>query len=407
MTPPERIIHSLPNGLRIVAQRSDSPVAYIGIVAGSGSRDDGRHPGIAHFVEHTIFKGTPSRSSWHVSNRMESVGGELNAYTTKEEVMIYTNAPSGHEERALQLIADLVMNASFPEREIELERDVITEEIHSYHDNPSDAVYDEFDELIYAGTPLAHNILGSPESVNAISGEDARRFLTDRFTPPNMVTYCVSPMAPARAIRLVEKHFGNMVGAPAERTPLGEEEAARFVETRERGNHQANSITGRRIFGRRDPRRHAMFLLNNLLGGPAMNSRLNQKLRERHGLVYTVDSTLALYSDTGALQIYFGSEKEKIAKCCRLIDRELAELADHRLSPRSFVQARNQYCGQLLVSGDHRESCAMALAKSMLYYGEVHDIHYTAERIRAVTAEELRQAAELLACSPLSRLTLI
>lgn len=402
-----RIISRLSNGMRVVAEQSDGNVAYIGVVAAAGSRYDGSHPGIAHFVEHTIFKGTPSRSSWHVANRMESVGGELNAYTTKEEVMIYTNAPAGYEDRALQLIADLIANATFPEKEIDLERDVITEEIHSYHDNAADAVYDEFDELLYRGSDLAHNILGTPQSVKEISREDAREYLKNRFVPEMMVAYCVSPSEPERNLRRAEKYFGRLSGTPQERISLPTREAPYFHELRERGNHQANTIMGTRIFGRNDSRRHAMFLLNNLLGGPAMNSLLNQKLREKRGLVYTVDSSVALYSDAGAIQIFFGAEPEKVDKCGKLIERELANLAEHRLSERSFQRAREQYCGQLLVSGDHRESCAMSLAKSMLYYGEVHDIEFTAYRIREVTAEQVRAMAEIVSSHPLSRLTLL
>lgn len=403
----KRIIHTLSNGLRIVAEQSDGRVAYIGIVTDAGSRDDfPSAPGLAHFVEHTVFKGTERRKSWHINSRMESIGGELNAYTTKEETMIYTNAPAGYEGRAFELLADLVMNASFPQAEIDRERDVITEEIYSYRDNPMDAVYDEFDELIYKGNGLAHNILGTPESVRDIRREDARAYIDRYYTAPNMVIYCVAPSDPEKNIRLAEKYFGNLSTAAPERVRNVPEVIPAFRETRRLDNHQANTIVGMRLFGRRDPRRHALFLFNNYLGGPAMNSRLNQQLRERRGLVYTVDSSVTLYSDTGTLLVYYGSESGKVEKCERLIANEIATLAEKGLSERAFSQARDQYCGQSLVSGDHRENCAMSLAKSLLYYGEVHDVNYTADRMRTVSREQFREIAELIASAPLSRLTL-
>ena len=403
----ERIIHTYSNGLRIVAERSDSPVAYIGIVTDAGSRDDFHScHGLAHFVEHTVFKGTETRKSWQINSRMETIGGELNAYTTKEETMVYTNAPAGYEARAFELLADLVMHATFPRAEIDKERDVITEEIYSYRDNPADAVYDEFDELIYRGSGLAHNILGTPDSVRDIRGEDARAFIDRFYTAPNMVLYCVAPSDPERNIRLAEKYFGSLPAAASPRERTAPELLPPFRETRNHDNHQANTIVGCRLFGRRDPRRHALFLLNNYLGGPAMNSRLNQTIREKRGWVYTVDSNVALTSDSGTLLVYYGSDAKNVEKCERLIKAEIDSLAQNGLSQRTFAKAREQYCGQLLVSGDHRENCAMSLAKSLLYFGEVHDVRFTAERMREVTADQLRDVAQFIAAQPLSRLTL-
>lgn len=400
-------IFTLSNGLRAVCRRAAGAVSYIGVAIGSGSRDeDAAHHGLAHFVEHTIFKGTTKRRSWHISNRMEGVGGELNAYTSKEETMIYTNAPAGYADRAIELLADLVADCTFPSDEVEREREVVIEEINSYLDSPGDAVYDDFEELIYAGSGLAHNILGTPDSVRSLTPADCRSFIDRWYTPANMVVYAADPGDPERVARMLERHFGRLHFAATPHSRVLPPVPPQFDEVKNKGGHQAHTIVGMRTFGRRDPRRFALFLLNNYLGGPCMNSRLNQQLREQRGLVYTVDSNVALMSDTGLLSIYFGSDHANVAKCRRLVARELDRLAQSPLSPRRFEGVKEQYCGQLTVSSDHRESSAMALAKSLMYYGEVHTAADTAERVREVTAEQMREVAEMLAAPTRSVLTL-
>lgn len=401
-------IHTFPNGLRIVVAQSSSPVTYAGVLVNAGSRDEpANHQGLAHFVEHTVFKGTHRRRSCHISSRMESIGGELNAYTTKEETMIYTNAPAGYVARSFELIADLIRNSTFPTAEIEKEKDVIVEEINSYRDSPADAVFDDFEELIYAGSPLAHNILGSPESVRKLSGKDARAFIDTFYTPGNMVIYCSDPGNPEKNIRLAEKYFGDLSFASPANTRTAPPAVAPFSEVRNNDNHQANCVAGTRLFGRTDPRRHTLFLLNNYLGGPCMNSRLNMEMRDRRGLVYTVDSNVALLSDTGTIQFYFGCEPSAVKKCLAIINRELDRIAQAALPERSFARIRDQYCGQLILSGEHRENRAMALAKSLLYFGEVHGIQHSADRIREVTPAQLQEMAQIILSNPLSSLTLI
>ena len=400
-------ISTLSNGLRVVATRLSGEVSYIGVAVGAGSRnEDKAHEGLAHFVEHTIFKGTRHRKSWHISCRMEQIGGELNAYTTKEETMIYTNAPAGHADRALELISDLVKNASFPLSEIEKEREVIIEEIHSYQDSPSESVYDEFEELLYKDSPLAHNILGTPESVRALTPDDARHFIETNYTPANMVIYSCDPGDPEKNISLVDKYFADLKFPSHLKEKLPVPSYRPFDEIRDHDNHQANTIVGTRLFSRRDPRRHALFLLNNWLGGPCMNSRLNMELRERRGLVYTVESNVSLLSDTGSLLIYFGTDPKSVDKCIGIIKRELERAASETMSARKFNAIRDQYLGQLIVGSDQRESRSMALAKSMLYFNEIHDIRKATEMIRNVTAEDFRDMAQLIVSNGLSRLTL-
>ena len=407
MDKPDYHIFTLPNGLRCVHRRTDSHVAYIGVAVNAGSRDDGPStPGLAHFVEHTVFKGTRHRSSWHISNRMESIGGELNAYTSKEETVVYTLAPAGHAERAIELLADLIGYSEFPATELDKERDVVTEEIFSYRDSPSDSVYDCFDELLYAGSEMGHNILGTPESVATLRGEHCRAFIDRFYVPANMVLYVSSPDPTPRIERLAARHFGVLSHpAPLHDRVLPPMNTA-FSEIRRKGGHQAHTIVGRRVFGRTDPRRFPLFLLNNFLGGPCMNSRLNQELREKRGLVYTVDSSVALMSDCGSLLIYFGADEEHVERCLRIIRREIEAAAENPMKPRLFGKIKDQYIGQLLVSSDNREATSMSLGKSLLYYDEVHDCDWTSARIADVTAEDVRAVAELVATGTASRLTL-
>lgn len=407
MEKPQYHIATLRGGLRVVATRLPGDVSYIGLAVRAGSRnEDNEHEGLAHFVEHTLFKGTRHRKSWHISCRMEQVGGELNAYTTKEETIIYTNAPAGHAERAIELIADLVKYSNFPEAEIEKEREVIIEEIQSYKDSPSESVYDEFEELIYKGSSLAHNILGTPESVRRLTSADARSFIDSLYTPEDMVLYVCDPGDPEKNIRLAEKYFGDLDYTTSNRSDAPLPPFEPFDEVRDHGNHQANTIVGTRLFSRNDPRRHALCLLNNYLGGPCMNSRLNMELRERRGLVYTVESNVSLLSDTGLILFYFGTDPASVNKCIAIIRKELLKVADSSLSERVFARIRDQYLGQMIVGSDHRESRCMSLAKSMLYYNEIHDIHSVTENIRNVTPEQFREMAQLIITNGLNRLTL-
>ncbi len=400
--------HTLHNGLQVAISRNDAHVSYIGVAVGSGSRDESSNRyGLAHFVEHTIFKGTWKRNSAAISSRMESIGGDLNACTAKEDTIIYTSAPAGYEERAIELIADIIANSLFPEHEIMLEHDVVVEEIKSYLDSPSDNVYDEYEERIFAGNALAHNILGTPESVRGLSGHECRQFLDLNYTPGNMVVYISAPVDPDKIIKKVEKHFGilNLPNKRPER--IRPQIAAQFDEVIDNDGFQAHTIYGARTFSRHDDRRYALYLLNNFLGGPCMSSVLNRELREKRGLVYTADSFISNFSDTGLMSIYIGCDKANVKKCLNIVRKELDKMAQNTISPRMLDKIKTQYCGQLLVSTDNRENMAMGMGKSLLHFGKIYDITYTAERIRAVTAEQLQEVAQLLSAENCSRLTLL
>ncbi len=401
------LMHTLPNGMRVVTGRSDGHVTYAGVLTASGSREDpvGKD-GLAHFVEHTIFKGTPRRTASQVSNRMELVGGELNAYTTKEEIMLYTTAPVGYESRAAELMADLVENAHFPEDEVSRERGVVDEEINSYRDNASFAVYDEFDELFFKGNELAHNILGYHDTLAGLTGEDARGFLERNFTPGNMVAYMLSPQDPRKSMRVMERCFAGLSRREVERCRVTPTPQPLFDEVRDRGNSQANVVMGAPACAQDSDDRFAWYLLCNMLGGPAMNSRLNSVLRERRGLVYTVESSLALYSDCGIFQIYFGTEPERVDKCAKLVVQEVERLADKLMTDKAFERCKRQICGQLLVGSDNRESVAMTMAKSLLRHGRLLDNADTARKLQALAPHDVLEVARKVADAGFSKLVI-
>lgn len=400
--------HTLHNGLRVAIRRTDANVAYIGVVVGSGSRDEdpGRY-GLAHFVEHTIFKGTWKRRSAAISARMESIGGELNASTSKENTIIYTSAPAGYADRAIELLADIIANSLFPQHEVETEHEVVVEEIKSYLDSPSENVYDEYEERIFKGNALAHNILGTPESVRSLSGRDCRQYLDLNYTPGNMVVYISAPDDPEKLVKRLEKHFG-LLNFPDRRPPrISPAPVEVFDEVIDNDGFQAHTIYGTRTFSRDDDRRFALYLLNNYIGGPCMSSRLNCELREKRGLVYAVDSFNSMFSDTGLWSVYIGCDKSNVGKCLRIVRRELDRLAQTTMSDRMLEKIKTQYCGQLLVSTDNRENMAINMGKSLLFRGAVYDTTHTADCIRGVTAAQLREVAELLSADRCSRLTLL
>ena len=398
--------HTLPNGLRLVHVNTSTQVAWCGLAINAGSRDEREgHYGLAHFVEHTIFKGTTHRRAWHILNRMERVGGELNAYTTKEGTMLYSVFPEQHLARAIDLLADLVQWSVFPREELDRERDVVLEEAASYRDTPSDAVYDDFEDLLLAGSELGHNILGRKEDLERLTSEDCMDYLKSLYVPGNMAFFSVGPERPDRVFRLAEKAFGPMSHemVPRHRTvpPIVES----FHRSISIGTHQAHTIVGARVPDRNHPLRHALMLLNNILGGPGMNSLLNVELRERRGYVYTVESTLTLLSDCGWIEIYLGCDHDDVRSSLRLIERITDRLSREPMTERRLDACKRQYCGQLVVAADSTEYLAMTAGRGLLYRGEVATIDQTIGCIMRVTPEEVAQAAKFLQGDALSSLT--
>lgn len=398
----------LANGLRCVYRRSDSRVAYIGVAVNAGSRDEeeGKY-GLAHFVEHTIFKGAGKRSSFQISERMESVGGELNAYTSKENTVFYTIAPAGDAARAIGLLADLMIRPTFPHEEVEREKEVVLEELKDSLDNPAEALFDQFERKVYAGSDLGHDILGTPETVHALRREDCLEWVERFYTPGEMVVFVQSPDSQVMVERLLERHFG-LLGRPD--TPRRRVAPAGYPEFRElveRGGHQAHTLVGSPAFGRHDPRRYALMLYNDYLGGPSMNSRLNRELREKRGLVYVVDSHPSLLSDCGMEYIYFGADPQATKRCLRLVEGELERICHHLPGTAAFEKMKKKYVGRLLVHSDNLESAAMSIGRSVLLYGEVHDAAWTAEAISQVSAEDFLETARLIRSGASHSLTLV
>ena len=398
--------HKLPNGLQIIHEPAVSGVAYFGLAVNVGSRDEAEETlGMAHFVEHTIFKGTRHRKSCHIINRMERVGGELNAYTSKEETMVYSVFPARHYCRAVELIADLVQNSVFPDNELAKERDVVLDEINSYLDSPAEAVYDDFEDLMFAGSGLGHNILGKESTLQTFSSGDCRAFLDRFYEPCNMVLFSYGDIRFSSLCKMVEKYFCDMRQGAARAPRIAPSEVVPFRERRKIDGYQSHTIYGAPIFGMYDNRKYAMSLLNNILGGPGMNSLLNVALRERRGYVYTVESSTTLFSDCGEFNIYFGCDNHHIAPCLKLIGDTIDKIADNGLSATAIERAKRQYIGQLLIASENRENMALSLGKSMLFFGKASTFEEISERIQNITSEELRSIAGLITRDKASTLT--
>lgn len=397
MTETEVFTATLPNGLRVVHVPGRGGVTCCGVAVNVGSRDDapGKH-GMAHFVEHTIFKGTAHRSAWHIINRMESVGGELNAYTTKEGTVVYSIAPNEHLPRATELIADLVLNSEFPAAQLDREREVVMDEAAAYRDTPSEAVYDDFEDMFFAGSGLGHNILGNEQHLQSISSDDCRAYLRTHYVPENMVFFAYGDFPSQKVMRLAERHFGAATGS-LKREPRRQPQVVEpFNRTININSHQCHTVVGARLFALNDPRRYAMALLNNMLGGPGMNSLLNVQLRERRGMVYTVESNMSLMTDCGMFQIYFGCDAHHLQPCLRITGNVIDRLASTPLTERRLDAVKRQYLGQLLVASCSGEALALSAAKSMLYSGKVFSHKQTTDSILAVTPSDVMQAAQLL-----------
>lgn len=399
---------TLDSGLRFVHVHRDTVAEIFGVATRVGSRDElpGQY-GLAHFVEHTIFKGTHKRRASSIINCMETVGGELNAYTTKEETFVYSIFPRGNASRATSLIADLVKDSAFPDAELDKEREVVADEIDSYLDTPSEAVFDDFDDLLFAGSPLGHNILGDRESLMTFDSAVCRTFLNRFYRVPNMTVFYLGSESVADVARLIDRHFAGLRNGAVVRRESIPSVIERFDETRGDGsNHQGHTVTGARIPSLYSPQRHAFALLNNMLGGPGMNSRLNVALRERRGLVYSVESSLAMYTDCGLMAIYFGCNPEDTSRCRRLVETELRRMADNHLSPVALQRAKRQYIGQLTVSTASSEQTILSAARSLLLRDTVITPSEIAASIEALTPADLHAAAATLTPSNFSTLTL-
>ena len=401
--------------MRVICAPSATDVVYCGIAVDAGTRDElPDENGLAHFCEHLTFKRTHRRRSWHILNRMESVGGDLNAYTGKEETIYYTAFLKEHFARAVDLLADIVLGSTYPQTEMNKEVEVVIDEIESYNDSPSELIFDDFENLIFCGHPLGRNILGEAGRLRGFRSEDIQRFARRLYRPDRMVFFVYGRIEPAQACREITKALKRVASSLPENHPFQTLLQADASPARPDGNaagrtavpeyrpqtvtlhkdtHQAHVMIGSRGYNAYEDKRTALYLLNNILGGPGMNSRLNVALRERRGLVYNVESNLTSYTDTGTFCIYFGCDPKDADLCTRLVYKELKRLRDAKMTSSQLAAAKKQLIGQIGVASDNNENNALGMAKTFLHYNKYEASEAVFRRIEQLTPEILLEVA--------------
>ena len=424
--------YTLDNGLRIIHLPSDSKVVYCGYQINAGTRDEEPgEEGLAHFCEHVTFKGTERRKAWHILNCLESVGGDLNAYTNKEGTVYYSAILKEHIARAVDLLSDIVFHSVYPQAEIDKEVEVICDEIESYNDSPAELIYDEFENILFKDSSLGHNILGTAEQVRSFTTEDALRFTRKLYRPDNAIFFAYGDIDFKKLVKLVrraladddsgklaagilpqisqitqisrdenpvatEKSVSSVKSVGPKNYPSVREEIAGQTIVMQKNTHQAHVMIGTRAYDVNDDRRMPLYLLNNILGGPGMNAKLNLALREHNGLVYTVESTMVAYGDTGTWSIYFGCDEHDIKRCLRLVRKELDRMMEKPLSDSQLKAAKKQIKGQIGVACDNRENFALDFGKSFLHYGWEKNVDCLYEQVEAITSQQIQDVAREL-----------
>ena len=405
--------YTLDNGLRIIHLPSDSKVVYCGYQINAGTRnEEPGEEGLAHFCEHVTFKGTERRKAWHILNCLESVGGDLNAYTNKEGTVYYSAILKEHIARAVDLLTDIVFHSVYPQAEIDKEVEVICDEIESYNDSPAELIYDEFENIIFKGSPLGHNILGTAEQVRSFKTEDALRFTRKLYRPDNAIFFAYGDIDFKKLVRLLKKSFlseerrvkSEKFNSPEAQAQFNIQHSTFNTQhsfegqtiVMQKNTHQAHVMIGTRAYDVNDDRRMPLYLLNNMLGGPGMNAKLNLALREHNGLVYTVESTMVAYGDTGVWSIYFGCDEHDVKRCLRLVRKELDKFMQKPLSEAQLKAAKKQIKGQVGVACDNRENFALDFGKSFLHYGWEKNVDRLYEQVDEITAEQIQAVAQEL-----------
>jgi predicted Zn-dependent peptidase len=387
--------HTLPNGLKLIHKPDLSAVAYCGLIINAGSRDEmEQEQGMAHFIEHILFKGTEKRRSGHIINRLEHVGGELNAYTSKEETVVFATVLKEYFERAMELISDIVLHSVFPQKEIDKEVVIILDEISSYKDSPSELIFDDFEEMIFEHHPIGHNILGKSELLEKYTTADAVKFVKRQYHPHEMVFFSLGDLNFKQLVRWAEKY---LYTEPSDNRPPQRFSPTIYTPSRmevEKNTHQVHFIVGNRAYDLYHPNRIGMYLLNNILGGPGMNSLLNLSLREKHGLVYNVESNYQPFVDTGMWSVYFGCDTDNAAKCEQLIYTELQKLRDQLIPLNALKKYKLQLLGQMAIANEQKENLALSLGKSFMRYDKIDELEVVRKRIEEITAEQLQAIAQ-------------
>ena len=399
---------TLENGIRVIHHELPyGNVAHCGLIINVGSRDE--HPkesGMAHFIEHTIFKGTKKRKAFHILSRLDAVGGEINAYTTKEETCIYASFLAHHYDRSIELITDITFNSIFPKKEIDKEKDVIIDEINSYLDDPSETIFDDFEEQIYEGHQIGSNILGEEQLIKNFTISDIQKFIEKNYSTDEMVFASVGPISVAKLRKQVEKHLSKIASKSTTKKRIAFSNYAQKSIVRKRSNFQEHAILGNVAYSSQSSKRRGLILLSNLLSGPELNSRLNLNIREKHGFTYYLESNYTAYSDTGLFNIYFGTDKKHLEKTRSLVLKELRLLRNKKLGINQLHQAKQQLIGQIGLSQENKASLMLTIGKSIMLYDVVDPIEKVFEKIDAITAEEIQEIAnEIFAEDQLTHLT--
>jgi predicted Zn-dependent peptidase len=386
--------HQFPNGIRLVHRQTGSPVAHLGVTVNAGSRDERlEEQGMAHFIEHLIFKGTNRRTARQVLDRIENVGADLNAFTTKEETSVYASFLSGYYDRTLELFSDILFNSIFPEEEIRKERDVVIDEINSYKDSPMDWIHDEFDTLIFGDHPLGKNILGTPLHLKRFKREQILGFTKRQYFTNQVVISSIGNIRFDKLVSLTGKYFGThpaFEGNPERVSPHSYEKQE---VTRKFSRHQSHIILGSRAYSYHDYKRYTLALITNMLGGPAMNSVLNLVLREKHGIAYNLESNYQPLSDTGIFTIYLGTDTRMTEKAIDLVMRELKNIRENSLSANRLKIRKEQLKGQIAVSVEAHQNEMLSAGKSMILFNKVDTIEEVIGRIEAITSSDVLEVA--------------
>lgn len=386
--------HTLPNGIRLVHKTVPNMIAHAGVIVNTGSRDENeKEHGMAHFVEHMMFKGTGKRKTYYILSSLDDRGGELNAYTTKEETAVYGSFLKHDYNKAFDIISDVIFNSTFPEKEIQREKEVIIEEINSYRDTPSEIIFDDFEEMIYTGSPIGRNILGSEESLRNFDKDMIFDFVRSNYNPSEMVVCSVGDIKEKQLVNLFEKYFSNIPAKRVNNNRVAFSGYRPLRKTVSKKTWQDHCIIGNLAYNVKDKRRIAMFLLNNLLGGQGLNSRLNLSLREKNGFAYNVESNYIPYCDSGVFMIYFGTDEKNRNRSINVVMKELKKLRDQRLGILQLQKAKNQMKGNIARAWENHENHMLAMGKNILIFNKMESIDDLYEKISMLTSSDLLEIA--------------
>lgn len=386
--------YTLENGIRIIHLPLKSPVGHCGLIINAGSRDEDEHEhGMAHFIEHAIFKGTKKRKAYHILSRLEDVGGEINAYTSKEDTTIHTSFLKNDYERAIELISDITFNSIFPGKELAREKEVIIEEINSYKDDPAELIFDDFEELIFRNQALGKNILGNPKDLRRFTKKDIETFISKNYNTNEMVFCSVGDISFTKLKKLANKYFGQIDANPRINQRAKIDNYTPETKIIKKNTHQTHCIIGNIAYNAHDKKKVTMILLDNMLGGPGLNSRLSLLLREKYGYAYHVESNYSAYSDTGIFSVYFGTDKENFDKCIKLIKKEFESLRTKKLGIVQLKKAKRQLFGQIAISSENNANLMLSMGKSFMLFNKVDELGIIKEKIEAITVEDIQEIA--------------